>query len=109
MIIVQPGVSPADAVLSSPVIHNGSFAASSRGVSSAAGGGAADFDVYGGIDPTMDPELAMAIRVSAEEARASEEARVRHLQEQVCAQMSFVHEVRLFLLLFCLQYKFKDI
>jgi 26S proteasome regulatory subunit N10 len=31
---------------------------------------------FGGIDPNMDPELAMAIRVSTEEARAREEARV---------------------------------
>jgi hypothetical protein len=35
------------------------------------------FAEYGGIDPEMDPELAMAIRVSTEEARMQEEARVR--------------------------------
>ena len=39
--------------------------------------------MYGGIDPTLDPELAMAIRVSTEEARANEEARVKAAQEQV--------------------------
>jgi 26S proteasome regulatory subunit N10 len=42
----------------------------------AAMGGGGAFDEYGGIDPSMDPELAMAIRVSTEEARAREEARV---------------------------------
>ena len=39
--------------------------------------------MYGGIDPTLDPELAMAIRVSTEEARANEEARMKAAQEQV--------------------------
>ena len=37
---------------------------------------------YDGFDPAMDPELAMAIRVSTEEARAHEEARVKLSQEQ---------------------------
>ena len=40
------------------------------------GGSAGNFDDYGGIDPSTDPELAMALRASAEEARANEEARV---------------------------------
>ena len=44
------------------------------GGSSMAGNNFAD---YGGIDPHLDPELAMAIRASTEEARAREEARVR--------------------------------
>lgn len=39
-------------------------------------GGGGAFDDYGGVDPSMDPELAMAIRASTEEARAQEEARV---------------------------------
>lgn len=42
-------------------------------------GGGGAFDDYGGVDPSMDPELAMAIRASTEEARAQEEARVRKL------------------------------
>ncbi len=49
--------------------------------------GAADFDMYGGIDPSLDPELAMAIRVSTEEARANEEARVKAAQEQVLNEL----------------------
>jgi 26S proteasome regulatory subunit N10 len=49
----------------------------------AGGAGAGDFEMTGGIDPTLDPELAMAIRVSMEEARAKEEARVKAAQEQV--------------------------
>ena len=49
--------------------------------------GAADFDIYGGIDPSQDPELAMAIRASTEEARANEEARVKAAQEQVLTEL----------------------
>ena len=48
---------------------------SGSGASMGMGGGGA-FDDYGGVDPSMDPELAMAIRASTEEARAQEEARV---------------------------------
>ena len=48
------------------------------------------FAEYGGIDPSLDPELAMAIRVSTEEARAQEEARVKAAQDQVCYYYSFV-------------------
>ena len=43
----------------------------------AAAGGDDNFDMYGGIDPSLDPELAMAIRISQEEAKAAEEARAR--------------------------------
>ena len=51
------------------------------GPEGASGGisGGGNFDDYGGIDPSLDPELAMAIRASTEEARAREEARVCNL------------------------------
>ena len=49
---------------------------SAAGGFGATGGVGGEFDEYGGIDPSLDPELAMAIRVSTEEARAREEARV---------------------------------
>ena len=42
----------------------------------ATGGGGGQFADYGGVDPSLDPELAMALRASAEEARAAEAARV---------------------------------
>ena len=41
----------------------------------AAGGGvpqASQFADYGGVDPSLDPELAMALRISLEEARANQ-------------------------------------
>lgn len=56
------------------------------GGAGAAGGAGGDFDMYGGIDPSMDPELAMAIRASTEEARAQEEARARAAQEASMAE-----------------------
>ena len=36
-------------------------------------GGGDAFAEYGGVDPSMDPELAMALRVSMEEERARQE------------------------------------
>ncbi len=53
---------------------------------SAGGAGGDNFDMYGGIDPTMDPELAMAIRASTEEARAHEEARMKAQQDALAAE-----------------------
>lgn len=44
--------------------------------------------MYGGIDPSMDPELAMAIRISTEEARAQEESRVNALQKETAGSSS---------------------
>ncbi len=37
------------------------------------GGGGDGFADFGGVDPNMDPELAMALRVSMEEERARQE------------------------------------
>ncbi len=66
------GVSAVDAVLSSPLVHMGhTFGSGTTG-----GGAGSGFEDYGGIDPSLDPELAMAIRVSTEEARLREEAKV---------------------------------
>lgn len=76
LITVPPGVSPANAILSSPLMHmGGGMGPDGMGGMGGGGGGGEDFDMYGGIDPSMDPELAMAIRASTEEARAQEEAR----------------------------------
>eukprot|EP01034_Spumella_vulgaris_P021880 gene21880-27955_t len=89
LITVPAGVSPVNALLSSAVMHGeGAAAMMGGGMGGADGGGGGDFDMYGGIDPAMDPELAMAIRVSTEEARAEEEARVKALQEQTTSSSS---------------------
>lgn len=80
MVVVPAGSSVVNTLASSPILF------SSAGFGAMGGGGAGgdgDFDIYGGIDPNLDPELAMAIRVSQEEARAQEEARLKAAQEQV--------------------------
>ncbi len=67
-VVVPPGVLPQDAIMSSPIME-GSVGVASGGAGGMgmSGGGAGDF----GVDESMDPELAMAMRVSMEEARAA--------------------------------------
>ncbi len=82
LVVVPPGVSPINAIMGSAVMQGEGGGAAMMGGAGATGmAGGGDFDMFGGIDPEMDPELAMAIRVSTEEARAEEEARVRATQE----------------------------
>ncbi|VEU33791.1 unnamed protein product [Pseudo-nitzschia multistriata] len=86
LVTIPPGVLPSDVLASSPVVHGGTggsafaaaAAAAAAGVTSPSGhgggGGSADaFAEFGGVDPNMDPELAMALRVSMEEERARQE------------------------------------
>ena len=53
----------------------GGAADAGAGAGGAGLGGAAPsrFAEYGGIDPNMDPELAMALRISLEEERARQQ------------------------------------
>ncbi|CAM9344644.1 unnamed protein product [Ectocarpus fasciculatus] len=82
LITVPPEVNPAEAIMSSPIL--GEFGGGFGGGmdmgggdagGASAGGGGGQFADYGGVDPSLDPELAMALRASAEEARAAEAAR----------------------------------
>jgi len=79
LVTIPAGVLPSDVLASSPIVHGGvggsAFAASAAnaGGAAAAGAGAGGFDDFGGVDPNMDPELAMALRVSMEEERARQE------------------------------------
>jgi 26S proteasome regulatory subunit N10 len=78
LVTIPAGVLPSDVLASSPIVHGGTggsaFAASAAAAAATGGGdmggGFADF---GGVDPNMDPELAMALRVSMEEERARQE------------------------------------
>mmetsp|Transcript_37991 Transcript_37991/g.45834 ORF Transcript_37991/g.45834 Transcript_37991/m.45834 type:complete len:410 (+) Transcript_37991:99-1328(+) len=87
LVIVPQGAVLADFLLSSPVFtgEEGSseFAASAAaGAAGAAGGSAAvggDFEF--GVDPNVDPELALALRVSMEEERARQEAKSKETGE----------------------------
>jgi 26S proteasome regulatory subunit N10 len=71
LISIPSGVSPVNALSSSPIMF------SSANLGGTLGGGG-DF---GDFNPNEDPELAMVLRMSAEEARATEEARLRSAQE----------------------------
>lgn len=69
-----------DVLISSPIVMPEDMGGDS-GQASGAGGeggasrpaGASQFAEYGGIDPSLDPELAMAIRISLEEERARQQ------------------------------------
>jgi 26S proteasome regulatory subunit N10 len=70
LVTIPAGVLPSDVLISSPIL------AGDGGVSMGGGGGGGGGDAfaeYGGIDPNMDPELAMVLRVSMEEERARQE------------------------------------
>lgn len=83
LVTIPTGVLPSDVLASSPIIHGGSggsaFAASAAAAAaggnfgSPGGGANNDFADFGGVDPNMDPELAMALRISMEEERARQE------------------------------------
>lgn len=83
LVTIPAGVLPSDVLASSPIVHGGeggSAFAASAAAGGAAGGGGGDaagggggFADFGGVDPNMDPELAMALRVSMEEERARQE------------------------------------
>lgn len=84
LVTIPAGVLPSDVLASSPILAGaggyGDMAISAGGAGGGAGAGAggAGFDgsafaEFGGIDPNMDPELAMALRVSMEEERARQE------------------------------------
>jgi len=80
LVTIPAGVLPSDVLASSPILagSGGAFAASAAaaaagGFDAGGDGGAGAFAEYGGVDPNMDPELAMALRVSMEEERARQE------------------------------------
>jgi 26S proteasome regulatory subunit N10 len=70
LVTIPAGVLPSDVLISSPILA-GEGGASMAGMGGGGGGDA--FDEYGGIDPNMDPELAMVLRMSMEEERARQE------------------------------------
>jgi len=78
LVTIPAGVLPSDVLVSSPIVNGGSGEAGGGGGVSAGGAsssvmGGAGFAEFGGVDPNLDPELAMALRVSMEEERARQE------------------------------------
>ncbi|XP_072954555.1 26S proteasome non-ATPase regulatory subunit 4 homolog [Typha angustifolia] len=84
---VPPGSNAVSDVLISTPIFTGdgeggsSFAAAAA---AAAAGGMSGFDF--GVDPNVDPELALALRVSMEEERARQEAAAKKAAEEAAKQ-----------------------
>ncbi|EEY58751.1 26S proteasome non-ATPase regulatory subunit, putative [Phytophthora infestans T30-4] len=83
LVTVPAGVLPSDVLVSSPVLHGDDGAAAAA--ASSGGGGNDAFAEYGGVDPSMDPELALALRVSMEEERARQEAAQKRAAEEEAA------------------------
>ena len=79
LVTVPPGVLPSDVIATSPVIGGGVGAFAAQAAAAGAFGAGDDggmgnaFAEFGGVDPNMDPELAMALRVSMEEERSRQE------------------------------------
>jgi 26S proteasome regulatory subunit N10 len=93
LVSIPAGVLPSDVLASSPIVHGGSggsaFAASAAAAAVAGGAGGDVFSEFGGVDPNMDPELAMALRVSMEEERARQQ---RIAAQQAAEQQSSAAE-----------------
>ncbi|OQS06106.1 26S proteasome non-ATPase regulatory subunit [Thraustotheca clavata] len=77
LITVPAGVLPSDVLVTSPVFN-------ADGDNSMGGQGSTsnDFAEYGGVDPNMDPDLALALRVSMEEERARQEVAAKKAAEE---------------------------
>jgi 26S proteasome regulatory subunit N10 len=76
LVTIPAGVLPSDVLASSPVVHGPGGSGVAAGGGGGAMGGDAGFGAFaefGGVDPNMDPELAMALRISMEEERARQE------------------------------------
>lgn len=76
LISIPIGVLPSDVLISTPVI-TGDDNDGSGMAGDGSGDGMGAFAEFGGVDPNLDPELALALRVSLEEARAETEKRQR--------------------------------
>jgi len=72
IVVVPPGPHIlSDALMATPIIlGSDAVSAGGSGVDSASA-------AYGGVDPNLDPELALALRVSLEEERARQEAEAK--------------------------------
>ena len=75
LINVPPGVLPSDAIMSTPILMMQHNFGGGRSDVDGFSGGDNNFEEFGGVDPSLDPDVAMAIRASLEEAREREEAR----------------------------------
>ncbi|KAL4319721.1 hypothetical protein GQ457_18G018230 [Hibiscus cannabinus] len=78
---VPPGQNAlSDVLISTPVFTGDGEGGSGFAEATAAGSGVSNFDF--GVDPNVDPELALALRVSMEEERARQEAAAKSAAEE---------------------------
>lgn len=73
LVTIPAGVLPSDVLITSPIFRGDAPMGMGGDMGGSGGGGGDAFAEYGGVDPNMDPELAMALRVSMEEERARQE------------------------------------
>ena len=71
IVTVPTGMRAADVVRQSVLVRNN---VGGSGVAGTAGSSGGAFEEYGGVDPSLDPELAMALRVSMAEAHEQAES-----------------------------------
>ncbi|KAJ8765044.1 hypothetical protein K2173_010520 [Erythroxylum novogranatense] len=82
---VPPGPNAlSDVLISTPVFTGDGGGSGFAAAAAAAAAGGGDFDF--GVDPNLDPELALALRVSMEEERARQEAAAKRAAEEVGRQ-----------------------
>eukprot|EP00192_Tetraselmis_astigmatica_P013031 CAMPEP_0117673850 /NCGR_PEP_ID=MMETSP0804-20121206/14706_1 /TAXON_ID=1074897 /ORGANISM="Tetraselmis astigmatica, Strain CCMP880" /LENGTH=385 /DNA_ID=CAMNT_0005482643 /DNA_START=145 /DNA_END=1302 /DNA_ORIENTATION=- len=72
LIVVPPGPVLSDALIASPMFQGDGGGGFGGGGDGEGGGGGDDYEF--GVDPNLDPELALALRVSLEEERARQNA-----------------------------------
>ncbi|GFS35797.1 regulatory particle non-ATPase 10 [Actinidia rufa] len=73
-----------DVLISTPIFTGDGEGGSGFAAAAAAAGGVSGFDF--GVDPNLDPELALALRVSMEEERARQEAAAKKAAEEAAKQ-----------------------
>ncbi|KDP29632.1 hypothetical protein JCGZ_18794 [Jatropha curcas] len=73
-----------DVLISTPVFNGDGGSGFPAAAAAAAAAGGSDFDF--GVDPNLDPELALALRVSMEEERARQEAAAKRAAEEASRQ-----------------------
>ncbi|KAK3363039.1 hypothetical protein B0T25DRAFT_513133 [Lasiosphaeria hispida] len=78
--IAPSGKLLSDQLISSPILLGGGATSSGGGAGAEAAAGASD-DFPFGIDPSVDPELALALRMSMEEEKARQEKKAREEAE----------------------------
>lgn len=90
MVVIPPSSNLlSDQLLSTPIML-GEGAAAAGGEAGGAGGASEDFPF--GVDPTQDPELALALRMSMEEEKARQERIAR--EEAEAAQKASLESVK---------------